>query len=598
VGGVVWRLLVVVGALELVYLLIATVVLRTSLLRDFAARGGDLRVDYDSAYSVLPGRIHVEGLLVRFHDRNVEFSIGVGRGTLDVSLHELAVRRFHALRVDGREVSYRMRHKVSRVGQEGPRLAAYPPIAGFRDPPLYAKGEDSPAPPIPDEEYDLWEVKVDGVHAEVAEVWVLEYRYRGPGLATGSFHVKPARSYEVPYAALDLRGGSLTLGETTVARHAKLAIDCVVAHSDPRKLHGLEPIRNVRAGVRGRLDAMDMGFIDAYLGPRLGARVGGAGRLELDVRVDGGVITQGTQLELSVARALFAMPRGSVAGPAVFELSRSKKAKGADEPFELRFRSERLSVALGGEGVGTLEKVELGAAFTPDLTRPVRMVRASLAPVRADVRDLAALQQALPATPKLPKFSGSAVLRAHGAKDGAGPARGEFRLDLSGATVTLAGARTLPWNATLASEDVEATFGDDASVGGTVALHVDRASALLPLVSSSPIVRDLGERLLELGALDASARVAAGKNARLELTHAHAGIVRARGYVSEQQDGARGRFLVSTPAGNVGLVITPAGTDTELLVRDDWLAARPRGGLPRPGRGELSRTEGVSAARD
>ncbi len=586
VGAVAWRLVVAVAVLELVYLLVATVVLKTSLLKDFA-RGDDLRVDYDSAYSVLPGRIHVERLRVRFHDRNVEFLIGVERGTLDVSLHELFVKRFHALRVDGSAVSYRMRHKVSRVGKEGPRLAAYPPIAGFRDPPLYAKGETRPAPPFPDKEYDLWEVKVEGVRAEVAEVWILEYRYRGPGLATGSFHVRPARTYEVPHATLDVRGGTLTLGETVVSKQATLTIDCVVTHSETQKLVGLEPVRNIRAGVRGRLEGMDLAFLDAYLAPRLGARADGQSRLDLELRVDHGVIAPGSRLELTVAQARLAAADRSIAGATTLRLTRPKGTS-VDGPFEVGLRSHRLELAVGDARVARLENVELAAALSPDLTRDVRMVRASLAPLRVEVQDLRALEQALPNARKLPQVGGSAVLVVRGSKDGAGPIRGGFRLELSDATLAIDGSRTLPWNGVLVSDDVVGRVDGSPSIGGTVSLHVDRASALLPLISSSPLVRDIQERLLRLRALDAKAKLEFGDHGRLELLEARAGIARARGYLVEQESGARGRFLVSTPAGNVGVLVSPAGTDTELLVADDWLATRPRGGLRRPERGGLS----------
>ncbi|HEX5098806.1 MAG TPA: hypothetical protein VFV94_04870, partial [Polyangiaceae bacterium] len=136
-GAVGWRVLAVLAGLELFYLICANLVLCTPLLKKFAASSDDLRVDYGSAYSLIPGRIEVRGLRVRMHDHNVEFEIAVERGTLDVSLHELLRKRFHALRVDADAVGYRMRHRLSHVGLEGPRVAAYPPIAGFADPPLF-----------------------------------------------------------------------------------------------------------------------------------------------------------------------------------------------------------------------------------------------------------------------------------------------------------------------------------------------------------------------------------------------------------------------------------------------------------------------------
>jgi hypothetical protein len=591
-GAVAWRLLVAVAVLEISYLVLANVVLKTSLLKDFAATSDDLRVDYSSAHSVLPGRIEVRDLRVRFHDRNVEFLISVAKGTLDVSLHELAVRRFHALRVDAEKVSYRMRHKVSRVGKEGPRLAAYPPIPGFRDPPLYEKGEDKPAPPIPDEKYDLWDVKVEGVHAEVAEVWILEYRYQGPGLATGSFRVKPTRYYDVTDATLDVHGGTLSLGPVIVAKQANLAIDCTVTGSDPRRLHGLEPLRHVSAGVRGKLEGTDLAFLDAYLGPHLEATARGPASLELDLRIERGLFTPGSRVELASSDARVEKGPLHVTGPVTIGLSRPSKVAEPSEPFEIMFRSPHLAIQPPKGAAASVKDIDLRGAFTPDLTQPVRLVRASLAPLRAEVADLGALRRSIPAGRDLPEISGRALLALQASKSGNEPIRGALALELTDATLTVGGARTLPWNATLASDDVVAEISDTQSVRGTVALRLDRASALLPLVTSSAFFQNLGERVLALGAVDAKARLTLAKHSRLELAHARSGIVQARGWVEEQNDGIHGRMLITTNAANVGVTISPNGTETHLLVGDDWLRGRerPRGGLRRPERGAMSRS--------
>jgi hypothetical protein len=593
-GAVGWRLLVAVLSLELVYLLVANTVLKTDLLKDFAASGDDLRLDYASAHSILPGRVEVDDLRVRFHDRNVEFLISVERGTLDVSLHELFVRRFHALRVDGKKVSYRMRHKVSRVGKEGPRLAAYPPIPGFRDPPLYEKGEDQPAPPIPEEEYDLWDVQVDAVNAEVVEVWILEYRYLGPGLATGAFRVKPARYYDVRGTTLDLRGGRLTLGQAVVAEKAHLAIQCSVTGSDPRRLQGLEPLRHVSAGVRGRLEGMDLAFLDAYLAPRLGAAASGPGRVDLELRVERGVISPGSLIEVTSAAARLDVAGLRVAGPAAIGLARPSPVTDASSPFQVYFRSPRLLLDIPKGESARVEDMDLGVSLTPDLTRSVRVVRASLAPMRVHLPDVASFGRALPFASTLPRLGGRAALALQASKEADRPIQAAFRLALSDATLAVGGSRTLPWNATLESDDVVAELSGRPNVQGTLKLHVERTSPLLPLVSSSSLARQLGERVLELGALDATAKLKVAERARLELVEARSGIVRARGWVVERQDGAHGRMLLATQAANVGVSISPAGTETELLVGDDWLASesRARGGPRRSERGGLPRTRG------
>jgi hypothetical protein len=322
----------------------------------------------------------------------------------------------------------------------------------------------------------------------------------------------------------------------------------------------------------------------------------GQGRLEIDFGVERGTVKPGSRVDLVVHRAELAAGGVRVAGATTFGLSRPSTVAEPGAPFELVLRSERLEVDAGMapttrvEGV-RVEGVHLRAAFTPDLVRPLRMLRASLAPVRVEVPDLGTLQRALPLPRTLPELTGRLALLASAEKVGDEPLQGGYRLSLSDATLAVGGRRTQPCNATLVSEDVKARFGESPTVGGTLALHVDRMSALLPLVTSSYLARDLGQRFLDLEALDAKAKLTLGEHARLDLVSARSGILGARGWVVERKDGAHGKILLSTPAANVGMTITPAGTDTELLVGDDWLTsdARPRGGLQRPARGAMSR---------
>src|SRR6476659_4220481 len=101
-----------------------------------------------------------------------------------------------------------MRHKVREAAGHGERLAAFPKIPGFADPPLFVGPEPSP---IPDEQYDLWSVQIEDVVAHANELWFLEYRFQGDAEARGAFLVRPARLVEVGPARLELRSGRLSL---------------------------------------------------------------------------------------------------------------------------------------------------------------------------------------------------------------------------------------------------------------------------------------------------------------------------------------------------------------------------------------------------
>jgi hypothetical protein len=384
VWAVAWRLLLTIVALEFVYLTLVNVTLLTPLLQKLAT-SGDILVRYDWAYSIWPGRIEVKNLRVRVQDHNIQFLIGIERGSLDVSLHELVGKRFHVLHVDADNVSYRMRHKVSRVGEEGARLAAYPPIEGFADPPLF---EGAPSRPIPDQDYHLWDVRVEDVKARVKEIWILEYRYRGPGFARGNFHVKPARWYEVYPASLELEGGELTLGNATVAREAIMTMDCRVDGSDPRKLDGLEPFHNVHGGVRGRLEGTKLAFLDAYLGPHVGLTAAGDASVILNARIERGVVAPGTNIEIRSPDASLGNARLRVGGASSYRLT---VPAAAGSPIELGVRADRLLLEGGRNRRASprLEHLDARCTVTPDFTRPLELLSAELAPLKLTLPDLA-----------------------------------------------------------------------------------------------------------------------------------------------------------------------------------------------------------------
>jgi hypothetical protein len=600
-----WRLLATLAALEFAYLTLANLTLLTPLLQKVAT-SGDIMVRYDWAYSIVPGRVVVRNLRFRVQDHNVQFLVAVERGTLDVSLLELASKHFHALRLDADDVSYRMRHKVSRVGKEGPRLAAYPPIEGFSDPPLF---EGPPSPPISDADYNLWDVRIEGITAHVKEVWILEYRYRGAGLARGNFHVKPARWYEVYPASLELEGGELTLGGVPVARRAYVLIDCKVDGSDTQKLSGMEPFQKIHGAVRGRFEGTDLAFLDAYLEPHAGISATGSADVALDARLERGVIAPGTKIEIHSADAAYGNKHWRVKGASSYSVAVPPGQTGA--PVELGVRAERLVAeeSTGKHSPPSLEHLDARLAVTSDVTKPLRVVSAEVAPLTLKLPDLgwiSALDDGLP------RLAGNAELDLQGRRDAQGrwqgsakaransvdfklqklDARGDLRaethvvstpdaasfsfshsrIDLRQAQLGTGGHRTAPSSLNVASDDLVLRPKDDSKrLTGTVTAHADDARALLPLVVDSPVMRRIEGALLGMHALDAKAAFRWGDVSRLDLVRAQAGIAKARGNVTLTKRGPTGAFLVSTGVANLGVRLSAGETRVDLFVGNDWL---------------------------
>jgi hypothetical protein len=605
------RVALVLALLELSYLLLANVTLLTPLLRSVVNPADDIEIDYDWAYSPWPGRVYVKNLALRVEDYNIQFFVGIERGKLDVRLEELVSRRFHAVRVDAEGTTFRMRHKFHDVGKDARRVAAYPPIAGFADPPLY-RGPHPP--PIPDSEYALWDVRIENVTTSMREIWILEYRYRGDGRAFGSFHVKPARVYDVNHAGLELSGGRLSVAGVPVAERTQLKIGCHVLETDTQKAMGLEPFRTIFASIDGTLERGDLAFLDVYLEPFLGASARGRADIRFGFRMDAGVARPGSRIAIETRDVAFRSGRFLVLAAPQLELR--VPAGSAASKLELGVSAERVDVAGPARDVRVpyAERVRAGLALTPDLSRPLRVLGASAKVERAVVPELAWFEPLFEDEAGAPQLRGEGEANFELERFESGALRGALhaslektrvahaslrlggrfaldsrfealhgieqgfafqllRLRADGATVTKGAGKTPTWSAVVASEDTKLASIEPLRARGSFAVYASHTEPLLPLVVESGALRDL--MVAGLGLKDMNARVlfeAAAEGLRLEVREARSGAVTARGFVQSRPKGEPdARFLLSTKVANLGVRVDRGETSVKPLVSDDWL---------------------------
>ena len=247
-GRLARRLCYAVALLVVTYLVVANVLLRTRLLRNavsgsamnFAVTGNssELRLDYESAYSIVPGRVHLEGLTIRGRERTVEWALTLDHAVVDVSLVDLLSRKFHATRLRGSGFTIRARLRLDRAAATPEVVAALPSITGFADPPLL-DGEPAP-PPLTDATYKLWMVDLEDVDVEhVREVWVHTVRSEGDTHVYGRWLFRPQRWLEVGPAAVDANGVDISYGSHPLATGVHGSIGATVHPFDLRVPKGL-----------------------------------------------------------------------------------------------------------------------------------------------------------------------------------------------------------------------------------------------------------------------------------------------------------------------------------------------------------------------
>jgi hypothetical protein len=280
-----WGLVGLIG-LPLLAVLATNALLRTNLLRSLVNGDPDsLVVDYRGAASWIPGRLSFDSLTLRSRDHNAEFEVALRGVELRVSLVDLLRRRFHATRVRAGKLEFRLRERLSREEATPARLARFPRIEGFADPPLL---EATPSPSEP--AGTPWRVVIDDLAvASVGEIWIDAWKWTGEGRVAGAFELLPGREARVGPARLEVTAGGLLHGHSKVAERTFGAVWCELPRFDTQAYPGNDVWKLLSGGSELRGDLAGLAFLSTDAsGLRL---FGGAGAIRERVALKDGVGT-------------------------------------------------------------------------------------------------------------------------------------------------------------------------------------------------------------------------------------------------------------------------------------------------------------------
>jgi hypothetical protein len=567
-----------------------------------AARG--FQLDFAQAYTLWPGHLRVRDLSLRFEDYNVQFEVALAKADLDIALSQLLFKKFRVTRLVADGTRFRMRHKLVVVGQEAERVAAYPPIKGFADPPYFVGVR--PRPLNAEQQDDLWQVRIEDVQARVSELWIMEHRFRGRGMARGSFVVWPTRWVQVEPARLELEDGSLTLGEHLVAKHLRGRITCDIPDMRVPETQGRGVFKEISSAVRLELSGGRLDFLNAYLTRFGGARYSGEGAWLLDLNIVRGVVQRGSSASLRASPLHVSHELARLSGDLTLRVERDSGQDSnqlvlvLDAPRIAAGRAETAAPAPSLEGVAGWLRLE-AADLTGELSLgaaevAVKKLRApSLAwfepkgtQLRGDAQAALELQRSASKV-----ISGTARLRVdgagvrHGQASATGDLQGELafarapadaaldmrRLEvrLSNAVISKGEKRTQPFGVRLDGTGLQVVPGRGASARGSVEARFTSAEALLPLVLGAPL-KGLTESALDLQGVEARATVDVSRSSvKLQSIDARSGDVRLRGHVSTREQDPDGAFLLSSGPINVGVTLRGGSTSVSPFVGNDWL---------------------------
>jgi hypothetical protein len=272
------------------YVLVANAVLVTGYLESRVTSPDERLLELGSAWTLWPGRVHVRDFRFRLAEEDLELELRIERATVQIELGALVRRTFHVLHVDADGTRYRMRRLLDDPERHPLRARALARIEGLPDTPRARPEVDDPRPL---EERKLWTLEITGIDARVAEIWIDELKYVGPGLIRGGFRFEPMREIEVRDSRVTLGPGPLGFGELRpIASRIEGSIGGHVETldvSDDAPL-GWPAFRHFTLHGALQADVADLGFVKAY-----------AERSELEIGEGGGAL----ELAFSLVRGRF-----------------------------------------------------------------------------------------------------------------------------------------------------------------------------------------------------------------------------------------------------------------------------------------------------
>lgn len=606
-------LLLLIAGFAVIYLLAANLLLRTRLLRDLVSRGENVELDYASAYSVWPGLVSVRGLTLEVQDYATQLSVSADSGVVRVCLHDLFLSRFHATDVALSGLAFKFREKVEPSEGMLPHVAAFPPIAGFPDPPLRL---GAPPPPLSDADYDLWQIAIDEVNAELRELWIVEYRYLGKGSVRGGFRLQPGRHIAVYPAAVELQRGALSVGERVVAERVELRLEGHIDAMDVRQVQGAAMAEKMTGRLVTSVEELDLDALDSRRSSSRSWRVEARGRLNVAASMTRGRLDPGSVAELDVPSFALRGGFGKLAGAISTKLEAGSDGRidwlTTSPKLSLTNSSPhrgptigepRLTLALHSETLGQAPSL-LGAELdVPTLIIPAlgwaeRWVKRSGVPIRVDgrmegrahfssalgrgpaARLHLRLADAELATERVHAGLGGRVDIELQPTSGSNPSsHGRVDIELEGVEVERLRERMKPFRAAVRLPDLNLTLEPEPALSARVDAFAAPADSLLSLALGSPMLEDLAADMFSLKQLEAQARVSVSpRSLRVELARAESGSLTGQGYWQRPAAGdASGAFLISSKVANVGISLVGSETTTAWFVADDWLSSRRPG---------------------
>lgn len=317
-----WLKRILLGLLLLagLYLLALNLFLNTLGPRTFSRHPERFRIAWSSAWSLVPGFVHVRGLQIDGHTRNVAWSVFAQRAAGRIDLRALSDRTFRVSELHGEGV----RSKVRRG-----RGAGVPRRPG--------RGRVRP-----------WTLRFERIALDhVREIRFNDALLAGDGHAEGAFRLVLGGAFQLKPSAIRMPTGRLSMAGTTIAEQIDLQAAASMGPFVVRRHSGLESFDFLSGSLQARGSVPELPFLERTRDLNLKP-----GRLAVDLHAERGHLTPGSRFEISAPAASAGSPfamsvtvaRGPVRPVLRFGIAARRMSAGRRATGPPLFRSETLAV--------------------------------------------------------------------------------------------------------------------------------------------------------------------------------------------------------------------------------------------------------------
>jgi hypothetical protein len=301
------------------------------------------QVDFDRAWTVWPGRVHVDGVRVAIQDSHIQFSIEMAHADLSMRLGELAHRTFHATRIRGDRLVFRFHQRAL------PKLESPP-----------SPETSAPQASTDDASYNnLWTVHIENVDVGFHQLAFEGVRYEGKGRAEGAFLLRPARSLWVGPCAIRFEGGKLENESSDIVEKLRGTLAARIDTVDLRRAEGNDILRFLSASTNLSGDVPGLEVLATLSSSLKDSAIGdGAGSLRIDAVLDRGVFAPESRFEYHTSSVSAKIGEGRVRLDGDLAVFAGGSSDGAGAELGLRAPSAHLQAVGGREKPIDLRDVE------------------------------------------------------------------------------------------------------------------------------------------------------------------------------------------------------------------------------------------------